>query len=116
MRIIVAGSRYITDYTLLKEVIAESNFEITEILCGMAEGVDKLGERFAKENNIPLRYFPAQWHQYGKSAGPIRNEKMAQNADGLIYIWDGESRGTKNMISLATQYGLKVYGRIVTDG
>jgi hypothetical protein len=33
---------------------------------------------------------------------------MANYADALIAFWDGKSKGTKNMIDLATQAGLKV--------
>ena len=38
-----------------------------------------------------------------------RNREMAQYADALIAIWDGDSRGTGSMIKLAQQHGLKVY-------
>lgn len=40
---------------------------------------------------------------------------MADYADALIAFWDGKSRGTKNMIELATKQGLKVriYERVV---
>lgn len=31
------------------------------------------------------------------------------NKGVLIAFWDGESRGTKNMIDLAKRYGLKVH-------
>ena len=33
---------------------------------------------------------------------------MAENADALIAFWDGESRGTKNMIEEATALNLAV--------
>jgi hypothetical protein len=33
---------------------------------------------------------------------------MAAYADALIAFWDGESKGTKNMIALAEQAGLIV--------
>lgn len=31
---------------------------------------------------------------------------MAQNADGAIIFWDGESKGSKNMIKNAVKYNL----------
>ena len=34
---------------------------------------------------------------------------MAENADALLAIWDGESRGTKHMIDTAREKGLEVY-------
>lgn len=43
-----------------------------------------------------------------KKAGPIRNAKMADNADALIAFWDGQSRGTKNMIETAKMKGLEI--------
>ena len=54
-----------------------------------------------------LTRFPADWNK-GKSAGYIRNEKMANYADALIAFWNGMSRGTEHMINLAKQYKLKI--------
>ena len=34
---------------------------------------------------------------------------MAEYADALIAVWDGESRGTKNMIDEATSRNLKLF-------
>jgi hypothetical protein len=108
MKVIIAGGRDITDYNLVLSAIQESGFEITEVISGMASGVDELAVRYAKENNLPLQEFWAEWNSYGKSAGPIRNRQMASSADALIAIWDGKSRGTKNMIDEATKKGLKI--------
>lgn len=106
MRVIIAGSRDITDYNLLVSIIKESNLTITQIICGGATGVDALGEKYAKENNIELKYYRANWTNHGKATGPIRNRQMAENADALIAIWDGASRGTMNMISEANKKDL----------
>ncbi len=111
MKIIIAGSRTITDYYIVKNAINVSNTAIkaTEIVCGMASGVDLLGKRWAEENNIPIKEFPADWERFGKSAGYKRNEEMAEYADALLAIWDKKSRGTKHMIDLARKHGLKIY-------
>jgi hypothetical protein len=79
----------------------------------MASGVDQLAIRYAKENNLPLHQYWAEWGFYGKSAGPIRNRLMAKNAEALIAIQKNNSKGTKNMISTALEHGLKVYVRLV---
>jgi hypothetical protein len=34
---------------------------------------------------------------------------MAENADALVAIWDGKSRGTANMIQEAEKRGLRVF-------
>ena len=106
MRVIIAGSRTIEDYDIVKAAIAESGFAITTVLCGKAKGVDTLGERFALENNIEISYHPADWDKYGKSAGYVRNESMGKRADALIDVWDGESMGTGHMINVAKRRGL----------
>jgi len=75
---------------------------------GTARGADQLGERYAKERGYFIQRFPADWNAYGKAAGYIRNRKMAEYADALIAFWDGKSRGTLNMISLAKECGLQI--------
>lgn len=109
-RIIIAGSRNFNNYQVLCNEVGEylgDNLDVV-IVSGAARGADTLGERYAADKGISLHRYPADWVKNGKAAGPIRNEQMAQNADTLIAFWDGESRGTKNMIDVAKKYGLLV--------
>lgn len=108
MKVIIAGSRDIADPALLEEAIRDSGFEITEVVCGCAAGVDKLGELWALANGADIRYFAADWKTYGKAAGPRRNGEMARHAEALIAVTHG-SPGTKNMIHQARTYGLKIF-------
>lgn len=100
MKVIIAGSRD-GNFNILDvyKAVNRSQFKINEIISGTARGVDKLGELYAKINNINLIEFPANWDRYNKSAGIIRNKKMGDYADALIALWDGKSRGTKHMIN-----------------
>lgn len=109
MRTIIAGSRNINVYELVLDAIRCSNIEISEVICGEAKGIDILGKRYAEENGIPTKSFPADWNTHGRAAGPIRNKQMAEYGEALIAIWDGKSKGTKNMINVATSLGLRVY-------
>lgn len=110
MKVIIAGSRSITDYSIIENAVARSEFKnITEIVSGGAHGVDFLGEQWALNNNVKVVPFVAEWVAYGKAAGPIRNAKMANYADALIAIWDGKSKGTLNMIENAKQKNLQIY-------
>lgn len=109
MKIIVAGSRDVTE----SEVRAALTLcpwvgFVSVIVSGTARGADTFGERWAQENNIEIIRFPADWERYGRRAGPIRNEVMANNAEGLVAVWDGKSRGTRSMINLALKHGLRV--------
>lgn len=113
MKLIIAGSRDFKNYELLCErcdefLIPHRNDIAITIVSGGARGADGLGEKYAREMNYKLMVFPANWNQHGKKAGVIRNEEMAKCADALIAFWDGESRGTKNMIGLAKRYKLLI--------
>ena len=109
MKIIIAGSRTITDIPKTYESIESFNLDIKEVVCGMAPGVDTIGRCWAAIQNIPVKEFPADWNKHGKAAGPIRNKQMADYADEAIVIWDGESRGSKNMIETMKKLGKPVY-------
>ena len=113
MKVIIAGSRNIVDYEVVKEAIEESQFTLKTVVSGGAKGVDSLGEQYAEAMNIPLHVYKADWERHGRAAGPIRNRKMAENADALIAIWDGKSRGTKNMIETAQKLKLLVYVKVL---
>lgn len=109
MRVIIAGSRDFEDFEQLAGAVRDSGFRITEVVSGCARGADLLGEVWAEEQGIPVKKFPAEWEKFGKMAGPIRNRRMAQYAQGLIALWDGSSRGTENMIQLAQEKGIPVH-------
>lgn len=107
--VIIAGGRNFDDYDFLVDSINSLDMHHpVEVVSGKARGADTLGERYAKENLYPVKEFPADWNTHGRSAGPIRNKEMADYADGLIAFWDGQSRGTKNMIDTAKKLGLEV--------
>lgn len=111
MKTIVAGSRNCNSFKTVYEAISNSGFsdEISEIVSGGARGVDQLGERFGKKFDVPVKIFLANWEKYGRMAGIMRNREMAEYANALIAIWDGQSRGTANMIEEAKKRNLKVY-------
>ena len=111
VKVIIAGSRTIIDYAYVKQVIINSGWidEITEIVSGMARGVDTLGIRFAKENDIPVKEFPAKWYVYGQLAGYKRNREMAVYSDRLIAIHSDDSKGTKHMIHTMHEMGKPIF-------
>jgi hypothetical protein len=103
MKLIIAGSRDLTiDPMLVKDLYFYAfpgTGLLEEIVSGNSGNVDIAGERWAASSNgsIKVTLFPADWNTHGKAAGPIRNRQMAEYADALLLIWDGESRGSANM-------------------
>lgn len=110
-KVIIAGTRNFNDYRMLCEYV---DFKLSnikddiEIVSGRCRGADLLGEKYAIERGYKLKTFPAEWSRYGMSAGVRRNKEMARYADALIVFWDGESKGTTNMIIEAKKEGLKI--------
>lgn len=116
LKVIIAGGRDFDDAKKLEEYAFSKLHDADhktegkgiEIVSGGAKGADKIGEGFAKAYKYDLTIMHANWDLYGKKAGPIRNRKMAMYADALIAFWDGKSKGTKNMIDTAKEFGLSV--------
>lgn len=122
MKLIIAGSRTLKPSTsLLQALICEAGLACTieEIVSGTAAGVDTSAINLTTVKNATdylskklfgkLREFPADWDIHGKAAGHIRNKQMADYADALLLIWDGESRGSKNMKETMLKLGKPVY-------
>jgi hypothetical protein len=113
LKLIVFGGRDFDDYPLLDETLTALSNTIyhdvaISIVTGMAKGADALAVQFAKEHNIKLYEFPANWDKYGKRAGYLRNEEMAAFSNGLLAFWDGESKGTKHQIETMLAMGKPV--------
>lgn len=115
-KLIVAGGRDFTDYNRCARAITDlatskdlyGNYNVS-IVSGMAKGADTLGADFAKLNRVKVYKFFADWDQYGKQAGFIRNEAMGTFADGLLSFWDQQSRGTEHMIRYMQSLGKPVH-------
>lgn len=122
VRVIIAGGRDFDnedrlDLTMneLFGMMVRLHPEKLEVVSGMARGADRLGREWAIDNMIAVKEMPADWDTYGKQAGWLRNNDMAEyarNAAGpgvLVAFWDGTSTGTKNMITLGLTHGLEVH-------
>jgi len=109
-RLIIAGSRGLS---ISDEEISDAVFtmgiHVTEVVSGLAPGPDSDGKRWAERWGIPVTEFPANWKKYGKAAGPLRNKQMADYGDYLLAFWDGESRGTADMIQRMNLLGKPGY-------
>lgn len=112
MKTIIAGSRTIEDYDALQRVMARIDFTIDEVVSGGCWGVDLMGERWARENGIPVRQFAADWAKHGRTAGELRNREMAQYADALVILWDGKSPGASCMMREASKAGIEIVNTI----
>lgn len=115
--VIVAGSRTFNDTQYIFDALDYYLQDIRQranviIVSGDApKGADAVAKVYAAQRQLPLELFPAQWRIDGKlnrGAGFLRNTQMADYAHALVAFWDGQSRGTKDMIDKAIDRQLKV--------
>ena len=71
------------------------------VISGGAKGPDTWARLACARAGIYFRLYEADWNTHGKSAGPLRNYEMAVACDKVVAFWDGESRGTLDMIRKA---------------
>lgn len=137
MKLIIAGSRTITSYPLLRSVIIQSGLweaygRSIVVISGAVKGVDKLGEQFAAKAGLKVLSKPANWEDvsvegavvkynakgpYNAVAGHMRNQDMADIADGGLILWDGVSKGSLDMLHRLLQESKPVwlYAAKITD-
>jgi uncharacterized protein YeaO (DUF488 family) len=110
-KIAVVGSRDFTDYNTasfyLKRLI--NNYHHVKLVSGGAKGADFIAEQFAKENNIDIEIYKADWELHGKSAGFKRNFDIWNNADLGIAFWDGISKGTEHSFQISFDQNKKLF-------
>ncbi|MBD1393048.1 SLOG family protein [Mucilaginibacter glaciei] len=104
--LIIAGGRDFFDYALLKDSVSDlladkvAEFEIV-IVSSTVRGGDMLGEAYACEFGYEVAEFPYD-HVEGDMVECYCNSQMLKFADACICFWDGMSKGTKQLIDLAT--------------
>ena len=112
MRLLVCGGRTYSDKTAmwawLDAFHASAEGPIDLLIHGAARGADALADLWAFSHDITIRRYFAQWSDYGKAAGPLRNQQMLdEGKPDLVAAFPG-NRGTANMVKLARAAGIKV--------
>lgn len=121
MKILVCGGRDFEDWKKFNSVMYDIVFGRTgtpndvemlptgiEIIAGGATGADSLAIEWAIANWVPFIEYPADWKQYGKKAGYIRNKQMLEEGKPDLVVAFPGGRGTANMIKLAEEAGVEV--------
>lgn len=101
------GSRNIENAEEVYRIICENiPINCTEIVSGGAEGVDKLAERYAKENGIFLKVFLPEYEKYGRNATLIRNTEIVKYSDCVYAFIHGENpKGTADTAKKCIESG-----------
>lgn len=108
-RVLICGSRNWTNPNAVYDKL-RGRPDVDVVIEGCASGADRYAESAAFRLERKVEHYPADWTTYGKRAGYVRNRKMLAEGwpDEVWAFWDGESRGTKNMVELARAAGVTV--------
>jgi YspA, cpYpsA-related SLOG family len=113
MRILVCGGRDYTNYREFETNLCDILFDYVEfervtIIQGGARGADALAKRFAEDFGDTCIEFKADWEQYGKSAGYIRNKQMLEEGKPDLVVAFPGGNGTASMVALAKKANVEV--------
>lgn len=108
-KLLVCGGRDFSDSPMLEKALTKTNekYKITHLIHGDARGLDKMAGAWAQKNGIQPVIVPALWNYYGNSAGPIRNQYMADLSPDRCLSFPG-GNGTRNMVEQCLRYNIPV--------
>ncbi len=91
MKLLIVGSRSITDFDL-SQYVPEN---VDTIISGGACGIDSLAEEYADLHRLSKYIIRPRYDLYGRAAPIKRNEEMVDMSDAVLVIWDGKSKGAR---------------------
>jgi hypothetical protein len=105
--VLICGDRNWDDQEIVDKVVLllKKRYKIHTLVEGEAPGADTQGRIAGEKYGLIIKAFPAEWHKYGRGAGPIRNAQQLREGkpDICIAFHDdlAESRGTLDMVKKA---------------
>lgn len=106
MRVLVCGGRDYWDKATIRKELAE--VKPTSVIHGAARGADTLAGEVAEAMGVPVEEYPARWNDYGKAAGPIRNQAMLERGKPDLVLAFPGGNGTADMVQRARKAGVPV--------
>lgn len=109
-RVLVCGGRNYDRWPEVRDTLnnARDVRGVSLIITGGASGADRLAERWAQHERIPVCVFPANWQFLGRKAGPLRNQAMLDFAKPHLVVAFPGGRGTEDMVNRAIAAGLPI--------
>ena len=105
----VTGSRDWTDAEAVEQALTRLPAG-TRLVVGDARGADAIAQQVARKLGMPVQVFRADWQAEGRQAGMRRNERMLREGGPVLVLAFPlqDSRGTRHMIRIARQAGVRV--------
>lgn len=114
MRVLICGDRNWANRDAIWDAILKYCKPGDTIIHGAARGADSIAGEIGNmmASKLTVLPFPADWAQYGKAAGPIRNQQMLiEGKPDEVWAFHDDlpnSKGTKDMVTRAEKAGVRV--------
>lgn len=127
LRILITGSRAWTDRKAIARALTDAIdkhgahlliqdehgpkllWDQITVVHGGARGADRIAGQIAAVWGMHVEEHPADWDQYGKAAGAIRNKAMVNlGADVCLAFPTQRSIGTRHCMQLARDAGIPI--------
>jgi hypothetical protein len=111
-RFFITGSRDLFIEKDIKNVLANLyakgiNPKKMVMVVGDAKGVDATATKLWLDAGLRVEVYNAQWYEFGKKAGMLRNIDMVKSGVDFGYgFCKNNSKGTTGMLNLATEFGV----------
>lgn len=110
MKVVVTGTRKKFSALQVRQAISdvETHFKakINELVTGHESDVDEMAITWAMENSIPVKGFPCINNTEERTK---RSIAMGKTVDVCIFLWDGQSYGTKTAIEQCEENSIKYF-------
>jgi hypothetical protein len=108
MRVLVCGGRDYDEWLKVFDELEGLKPYPTTVIQGGASGADRHARDWAHDSGTECITFDADWSKHGKSAGPIRNQRMLdEGKPDLVLAFPG-GKGTADMVGRAKAAGVRV--------
>ena len=104
IKLLVSGSRNLKNYEFFSKCMETVCTKNTSLVFGdCPTGADAMALKYAKDNKYQYAIYIADWKQYGKAAGPIRNRTMVdiEKPSRGIFFRAKDSKGTVDCLNYA---------------
>jgi len=111
MMVVVCGDRLWNDEKTIETRLNLLNPQEHVIVTGGCRGADTIANTVAKKLKFMTVVIDADWKQFGRSAGPIRNRKMLSMNPDLVLAFHNDfdnSKGTRDCVTEAKRRKIPV--------
>lgn len=115
MKVIITGSIDFTDYDLIEQTVKNSNYDITEIICGNRQGADELSQQYANNESITINVIVPDWETNGRSARDVTASEMVSVSDAVFLFWN-KTDGFCNLVyKEAWNKDIPIISKLITE-